>query len=433
MKLSTVALSLCATGVAATPHKSAPAHERAGAGEAQWWKSVASLESVPAAITAVGEAIQRSTVDAAVSATQQIRDKALEALKSLDHPHRPPKHGKDPKLTIYQTLQAFDGASEFTKLLDDFPKLIDTLNSTDSEHTLFVPLNGAFDKIPDKFKHPSKEALGKFLHYHVVSGAKKAVNVVTSYTLESEAREAGLGDEHQRIRVGASWTGVKLNGYSKITAVDIKTTNGVIHVISDVLVPPPPVGPILTFFPSYFSTLLLAYEKTDFIKFIHGQHIAGCTFFAPSNDAFKGLGAKANAFLFNTKKGAKYLDAILKYTIAPNATVYSDAFYDKRSDSASSVGHQDHYSLDTFLPGASIGVDIASVLGFRVINVNGFTGVKFHDAIGSNGVVHVVDKIIFPPHNGKHSQATDISVDELKERLRSYVVEESEEYAPEEL
>ncbi len=221
MKLSTVALSLCATGVAATPHKSAPAHERAGAGEAQWWKSVAALESVPAAITAVGEAIQRSTVDAAVSATQQIRDKALEALKSLDHPHRPPKHGKDPKLTIYQTLQAFDGASEFTKLLDDFPKLIDTLNSTDSEHTLFVPLNGAFDKIPDKFKHPSKEALGKFLHYHVVSGAKKAVNVVTSYTLESEAREAGLGDEHQRIRVGASWTGVKLNGYSKITAVDI--------------------------------------------------------------------------------------------------------------------------------------------------------------------------------------------------------------------
>lgn len=199
------------------------------------------------------------------------------------------------------------------------------------------------------------------------------------------------------------------------------------------LVPPPPVGPILTFFPSYFSTLLLAYEKTDFIKFIHGQHIAGCTFFAPSNDAFKSLGARANAFLFNTKKGAKYLDAILKYTIAPNATVYSDAFYDKRTDSASVERHQDHYSLDTFLPGASIGVDIASVLGFRVINVNGFTGVKFHDAIGSNGVVHVVDNIIFPPHNGKHAQVTDISVDELKERLRPYVVEESDDYAPEEL
>ncbi len=207
-----------------------------------------------------------------------------------------------------------------------------------------------------------------------------------------------------------------------------------IHVISDVLVPPPALGPIITFFPSYFSTLLLAYEKTDFIKFVHSQHIAGSTFFAPSNDAFKSLGAKANAFLFNTKKGAKYLDAILKYTIAPNATVYSDAFYDKRTDSASGqAAHQDHYSLDTFLPGASIGVDIASVLGFRVINVNGFTGVKFHDAIGSNGVIHVVDKIIFPPHNGKHAQTTDISVDELEERLRPYVAEDSEEFASEEL
>ncbi len=225
MKLSTLALSLCATGVAATPHKSAQAHERAGAGEvypSQWWESVASLESVPSAITAVGEAIQRSTVDA-VSATQQIRDKALEALRSLDRP----KHGKDSKLTIYQTLQELEGASEFTKLLGDFPKLVDALNSTDGEHTLFVPLNDAFDKIPDKFKHPSKEALGKFLHYHVVSGSKKAVDVITSYTLESEARERGLGGEHQRIRVGASLAGVKLNGYSKITAVDIVRSRSV--------------------------------------------------------------------------------------------------------------------------------------------------------------------------------------------------------------
>ncbi|KAM3451523.1 hypothetical protein MY3296_005188 [Beauveria thailandica] len=432
MKLSTVAISLCATGVAATPHKSAQAHEPSTDEffSSLWWKGVASLESVPGALNAVAEDIQRSTADAAANAAQHIRHKALEALKSLDHP----KHGKGPKLTIYQTLQELEGASEFAKLLDDFPKLVDALNSTDSEHTLFVPLNGAFDKIPDKFKHPSKEVLEKFLYYHIVSGAKKAVDVVTSYTLESEARERGLGGNHQRIRVGASLAGVTLNGYSKIKAVDIKTTNGVIHAISDVLALPPPVGPILTFFPTYFSTLLLAYEKTDFIKFIHSQHIQGSTLFAPSNEAFKRLGAKANAFLFNTRKGAKYLDAILKYTIAPNATVYSDAFYDKRTGSGSSeAAHQDHYSLETFLPGASLGIDIATVLGFRVININGFTGVRFHDAIGSNGVLHVVDKIIFPPRNGKHAETADISVDELKETLGPYVTEEPEEADWEEL
>ncbi|KAJ3497439.1 hypothetical protein NLG97_g1907 [Lecanicillium saksenae] len=430
MKLSTIAISLCAAGASATPHRSARDQASAAKLDSQWWESVASLESVPVAITAVAEAIQRSTVDATVSATEQIHDKALAALQSLERPG----HGKDPTLTLYQTLQSFEGASEFTKLLGDFPELVDALNSTNKEYTVFVPLNDAFEKIPDKFKHPSREVLEKFVHYHVVSGSRKAVNVLTSYTLESEAREAGLGGNHQRIRVGASFAGIKLNGYSKLTAVDIKATNGVIHAISDVLASPPPVGPILTFFPAYFSTLLLAYEKTDFIKFIHSQHIEGSTFFAPSNDAFKSLGPKANAFLFNTEKGQKYLKAILKYTIAPNATVYSDAFYDRRTSSTfDEAAHQDHYSLDTFLPGASISVDIATVFGFRVINVNGFTGVKFHDAIGSNGVLHVVDKIVFPPHHGKHSSVSDISVEQLKARLDPYVTEEPQEAISEEL
>ncbi|OAA73797.1 Fasciclin domain family protein [Cordyceps fumosorosea ARSEF 2679] len=435
MKLSTIVLSLCATGAAATPPNKAHHNDERPASSSgsvlPWWQGIASLEPIPSALVAAGEAIRHSTVDAAVSATRQIRDQALEALSSLDRP----KHPKTKLTTVYQTLQQLPGAGNFTKLLDDFPDLVDALNGTSDdggEHTLFLPLDDAFDKIPDKFKHPSHEALGKFLHYHVVPGTKRAVDVLTSYTLESEAVERGLGGEHQRIRVGASLAGVTLNGYAKIKAVDIKATNGVIHVISDVLAPPPPLGPILTFFPAYFSTLLLAYEVTDFIKFVHGQHIAGSTFFAPNNDAFKSLGPKANAFLFNTKKGVKYLDAILKYTIAPNATVYSDAFYDKRT-AAAAPPHQDHYTLETFLPGASLGVDIATVFGFRVINVNGFTGVKFHDAVGSNGVIHVVDKVILPPHNGKHVETADISVDNLTDILAPYVSLGPEDAAWEEL
>lgn len=219
MKLNAIVLSLCATGAIATPHHgSAQADEQSHAGltraYAQWW---ASLESMPSAMAAMAESIQRSTVDATVSATQQIHDKALEVLQKLGHPD----HGKDPKLTIYQTLQNYEGASKFTKLLDGFPELVEALNSTDSEHTVFVPLNDAFDKIPDKFKDPSHEVLEKVLHYHVVSGAKKAVDVLKSYTLESEAAESGLGGDNQRIRVGASLAGVNLNGYSKIKAVDI--------------------------------------------------------------------------------------------------------------------------------------------------------------------------------------------------------------------
>lgn len=223
MKLSTAALSVyCGLAVALPPGNLAAG--TSGTGPLSEWRSF--LESFPQSLKSVADTLQRSTVDATVSATQQIRDGALEALNRLDrprHPKHPPKHGDEPPvLTIYQTLQSLEGAAgEFTKLLDGFPELVDSLNSTEVEHTLFLPIDAAFDKIPDKFKHPSKEALEKFLRYHLVAGTKLAGDVVTSYTLESEAHESHLGGENQRIRVGASLAGVTLNGYAKIKAVDI--------------------------------------------------------------------------------------------------------------------------------------------------------------------------------------------------------------------
>ena len=184
------------------------------------------------------------------------------------------------------------------------------------------------------------------------------------------------------------------------------------------------VGVILTLFPSEFSTLLLAYEKTDFVKFVHSQKMIGSTMFAPSNKAFESLGPKANAFLFNTDHGKKYLSAILKYNIVPNATVYSDAFYDKRNNQDEVEGKvgQEHYDLETLLPKANLGVDVGHFLGFSFIRVNGFTDVVIHDGIARNGAIHVVNKMVLPPHKGKRTQTTDITVESLKECLDDYIV-----------
>lgn len=186
-----------------------------------------------------------------------------------------------------------------------------------------------------------------------------------------------------------------------------------------VLVPPPMVGVILNLVPSHFSTLLLAYEKTDFVKFIHGVKMVGSTVFAPSNKAFAALGAKANAFLFNTEKGHKYLTALLKYQIVPDVTLYSDHVTDKRDQKA-----QGHHELPTLLDGATLGVDVKKVWGFIVIRVNGFVDVSVHDAVAKNGVVHEVDRLPLPPRKG-HGETElvegEISIDELKERLEDYL------------
>lgn len=187
------------------------------------------------------------------------------------------------------------------------------------------------------------------------------------------------------------------------------------------------VGRELSLFPGQFSTLLLAYEKTDFVDYIHGVKMVGSTVFAPSNAAFSRLGLKANAFLFNTETGLKYLRALLKYHIAPNATLYTDAFYDKTHghEERVDVWEREHYDLPTLLDDTHVGVDIARFGVFLSLRVNGFAHTPVTDGIAKNGVIHVVDKVLFPPCKHKHGQESDdtedIEVEDLKERLAGYV------------
>lgn len=214
-----------------------------------------------------------------------------------------------------------------------------------------------------------------------------------------------------------------------------------IHAVKSLLVPPPFVGRELSLFPSKFSTLLLAFDKTDFTSFIHGQVLNGSTIFAPDNRAFQKLGPAANAFLFNTETGLKYLKAILKYHVVANETVYSDAYYSSASSSDSDddsktqddVG-RGHYHLDlpTLLGDKRIAVDVARWAGFIRVKINGYIPIAVQDGIAKNGVIHVPANVLIPPHkhHGHEEDASatgEISVEELKERLAGYVEGEEEE------
>lgn len=190
------------------------------------------------------------------------------------------------------------------------------------------------------------------------------------------------------------------------------------------------IGRLISLFPSEFSTLLLAYVKTDFVEFIHHVKMVGSTVFVPSNFAFARLGIRTNAFLFNTDTGLKYLKAILKYHIAPNATLYSDAFYDETGKSGGEPGSRntEHFDLETLLPDTRVSVDIATLAAFKTIRVNGFSYVTIADGIGKNGAVHVIDKVLIPPCKHKHGhgkggEAVDgpIEPEELMERFSDYV------------
>lgn len=212
------------------------------------------------------------------------------------------------------------------------------------------------------------------------------------------------------------------------------------------------VGRVLSLLPSKFSTLLLAYEKTDFVSFIHHVKMRGSTVFAPSNHAFARLGPAANAFLFNSEEGVKYLRALLKYQIVANQTLYSDAFYrakphelptDEDEDEVDADGlRRYHVDLPSLLDEKKIAVDITRWGGLIDVKVNGYIRVGVQDGVARNGVIQLVNQVPFPhraPPGGQQGEVNaeeeerlwggEVDVEDLKARLAPLVEEDDEAFS----
>lgn len=100
-------------------------------------------------------------------------------------------------------------------------------------YTVFAPTDAAFAKVPKS----TLTALGKdkaklraVLLYHVVQGRVPASKVVT---LKSAKTLNGAS-----VKIAVKGGKVYLNGSTRVTKTDVKASNGVIHVIDQVLLPP---------------------------------------------------------------------------------------------------------------------------------------------------------------------------------------------------
>jgi uncharacterized surface protein with fasciclin (FAS1) repeats len=323
-------------------------------------------------------------------------------------PHHPPHHHKSNK-TIYQLISESKYTTKLAKLIADDEDLVKVLNSTKANHTVFAPTDKAFEKLPKHGDKPSKEVIKKVLLYHVAPGLFPAGRVLFDRTVPTLLNEPSLGDNPQRIAARLSLRGVTLNFYSKVVAVNIGATNGIIHGIDSILLPPPPALKILEFLPSEFSTLLLGLGKTGLLKEIEDAPHTGGTLFAPSNFAFKKLGPKINAFLFS-KHGEKYLKALLQYHIVPNQTLYQTAFYNGTGKSED-IGSNDfmaedgehdkkypyyHFDLPTLLDDRTLSVDVGRYGPFLSIKVNGFVRISVADGVAKDGVIHVPTNVLIP-------------------------------------
>jgi len=342
-------------------------------------------------------------------------------------PHHPPHHGPANQ-TVYELISKSKYTTKLAKLIDEFPDLVDMLNSTKANFTVFAPTDKAFEKIPDHAPKPSKEFLKKLLTYHVSPGFYPAGRVLVTRTIPTALEAEAIGKVPQRLSTQIGLRGLTVNFYSRIVAVDIFGTNGVIHGIDSILLPPPRVIDIITSFPGEFSTLELALYKTGLFDAFNSTHThSGGTLFAPSNFAFKRLGPRINAFLFS-QYGQKYLKALILYHAVDNITLYSDAIY-KSGDDAANNPHYGipkglyHIDLPTGLEDKHLSVDVARYGRFITIKINGFTNVAVLDGVAADGVIQVVPSVLIPPKAPGNSGTTgeELSVEELKERLTPFV------------
>lgn len=347
--------------------------------------------------------------------------------------HGPPHHGHDghdkPNRTVYELINESKYTTKLAKLINKYDDLVETLNSTKANYTIFAPTDEAFEKIPDHGRHPSKEVLKDILLYHVSPDFYPAGRVLHSYTIPTLFEPEKLGHK-QRLTVRVTLKGPTINFYSKLVAVNIFGTNGVVHGVDSILIPPPKTAKILELLPGEFSTLELALHKTGMFDKINNTDYphSGGTFFAPSNFAFKKLGPRVNAFLFSSY-GQKYLKALLEYHIVVNQTLYSDAFFDasKKHDDDESVADRPgnyHYDLPTVLDDKFLAVDVARYGPFVEIRINAFARVTVHDGVASDAVIQVVSDVLIPPKSAGGElvmwQGEELSVEEFKERLEPF-------------
>lgn len=336
-------------------------------------------------------------------------------------------HNHTPNKTVYELIAASNYTKTLAKLISEYPDLVSALNSTEANYTLFAPTDKAFEKIPDHAPKPSKEQLKAILSYHVLPDVYTAGRVLYTYTAPTLLKSEHLSSKPEPQRVNFKFTlrGLTVNAYSRIIAVNILGTNGVIHGVDSILLPPPKILTIIDLFPTEFSTLELGLGKTGLLEKLNTTHHAGGTFFAASNSAFSKLGPRINAFLFS-KYGEKYLKALLEYHVVPDHTLYSDAYYKAgggEKDLESKAGGYFHVDLPTLLKDRHLSVDIARYGGFISIKINGFSSVSVQDGVAEDGVLHVVRSVLIPPKQvgGEEYAGGELSVEELKERLEPFV------------
>jgi uncharacterized surface protein with fasciclin (FAS1) repeats len=142
--------------------------------------------------------------------------------------------GKTPAAAASNIVELAASNKNFSKLVAAVKaaELVEAFSGT-GPYTLFAPTDAAFAKLPagtlEKLLKPeNKLALQKVLKYHVISGAVMAADVKTGKVDSAEGSALNIVASKGSVTVGGA----------KVLKADNVASNGVIHIIDNVLIPP---------------------------------------------------------------------------------------------------------------------------------------------------------------------------------------------------
>ncbi|MGB2277518.1 MAG: fasciclin domain-containing protein [Candidatus Poseidoniaceae archaeon] len=248
-------------------------------------------------------------------------------------------------------------------------ELVDIL-SGDGPFTVFAPTDQAFSDagidLADFDTDEANQTLVDILTYHVVSGevlSSALTDGMSVETLNGDNVSIGVGDD------------VTVND-ATVTLADVVSSNGVIHVIDKVLMPPedgPGDIPTIASSTGVHDVLVDAIIQAGLLYPLSDD--GPYTIFAPTDQAF--IDAGINLSDFTDEDGIAALSNILAYHVTIGAVLSGDL-----SDGL----------FVTMLNQQQVRVGVTP--GGVIVNDASVTQA---DVVASNGVIHVIDKVLMPP------------------------------------
>jgi uncharacterized surface protein with fasciclin (FAS1) repeats len=274
--------------------------------------------------------------------------------------------------------------------------LVGVLSDPNLNATVFAPTDAAFAKLPAPFNNAANisaiadqaqiDALKNILLYHALGAPVLSSQIATGRSSATTLKPAGSSVDNV-IYLSNTFGIIVVNGKSLVLAPNVKASNGVIHVIDDVMLPPSQTIAEIAIGNPAFSSLVAALVKTNLASVFTGS--GDFSVFAPTDAAFAQLPAPfnsaANISGITDQAQIDALANILKYHVTGSRYFAWDLGFGSR---IATLAAGTNNKLIGYL-----GLDRGYVKGNQNIL---FSVINPANILATNGVIHVIDKVLLP-------------------------------------